>query len=43
MRTFVAIVAQKGWHVHHMDVKPAFLNGNIQEAIATPWFYQSRF
>jgi hypothetical protein len=30
MQIFVAIVAQKGWHVHHVDVKLAFLNGKIQ-------------
>ena len=27
----LALAAQEGWQVHHMDVKSAFLNGNLKE------------
>ena len=27
----LALAAQEGWHVHHMDVKSAFLNGDLKE------------
>jgi hypothetical protein len=33
IRLLLAIVAQKGWQVFHMDVKSAFLNGFLQEEI----------
>jgi hypothetical protein len=33
IRVLLAIVAQKGWQVFHMDVKSAFLNGFLQEEI----------
>jgi len=26
-------VAQEGWMVHHMDVKSAFLNGDLKEEV----------
>ena len=29
----MALAAQGGWEVHHMDVKPAFLNGDISEVV----------
>jgi hypothetical protein len=29
MRLLIALVAHKGWEVHHMDIKLAFLNGNL--------------
>jgi len=34
-RTVLALAAQHGWHVHHVDVKTAFLDGNLQEEIYT--------
>jgi hypothetical protein len=27
----LALAAQEGWQVHHMDVKSAFLNGDLEE------------
>ena len=33
IRLALAIVASKQWEVHHMDVKCAFLNGDITEDI----------
>jgi hypothetical protein len=33
LRLVLALVADEGWEVHHMDVKVAFLNGeHIEEA-----------
>jgi hypothetical protein len=29
----LALAAQKGWKVHQMDVKSAFLNGDLQEDV----------
>ena len=29
----LALSAQEGWQVHHMDVKSAFLNGNLKEEV----------
>lgn len=31
VRLMVALAAHKGWQVHHMDVKSAFLNSKLQE------------
>jgi hypothetical protein len=31
VRLLIAIAAQRGWQVHHMDVKLAFLNGELRE------------
>jgi hypothetical protein len=28
-----ALAAQEGWRVHHMDVKSAFLNGELKEEV----------
>jgi hypothetical protein len=29
----LALAAQEGWHVHHMDVKSAFLNDDLKEEV----------
>jgi hypothetical protein len=29
----LALAARRGWAVHHMDVKSAFLNGELQEEV----------
>jgi hypothetical protein len=34
VHVFLALVAQEGWRVHHMDVKSAFLNGDLKEVYA---------
>jgi hypothetical protein len=31
VRLLFALAAQEGWRVHHMDVKSAFLNGDLKE------------
>jgi hypothetical protein len=33
VRVLLALVAQGGWEVHHMDVKSAFLNGDMSEIV----------
>ena len=33
IRLVLAIGASKGWQVHHIDVKSAFLHGELQEEI----------
>ena len=33
IRLTLALAAQKGWKVHQMDVKSAFLNGDLQEDV----------
>jgi hypothetical protein len=33
VRLLFALVAQEGWRVHHMDVKSAFLNGDLKEEV----------
>ena len=33
IRLVLAIAASKRWEVHHMDVKSAFIHGEIQEDI----------
>jgi hypothetical protein len=33
VRLLFALATQKGWHVHHMDVKSAFLNDDLKEEV----------
>jgi hypothetical protein len=33
VRLLLALATQEGWHVHHMDVKSAFLNGDLKEEV----------
>ena len=33
IRALIALEAQKKWMIHHLDVKSAFLNGEIEEVI----------
>jgi hypothetical protein len=33
VRLFLAIAAQMGWQVHHLDVKSAFLNGDLAKEV----------
>jgi hypothetical protein len=31
VRMILALAANRGWQVHHLDVKTAFLNGDLEE------------
>jgi hypothetical protein len=33
VRLLLALAAQEGWQVHHMDVKSGFLNGNLKKEV----------
>ena len=33
VRVLLVLAAQEGWQVHHMDVKSAFLNGDLEEEV----------
>jgi hypothetical protein len=33
VRLLLALAAQEGWRVHYMDVKSAFLNGDLKEEV----------
>jgi hypothetical protein len=44
VRLLLALAAHEGWEVHHMDVKTAFLNGDLQEVVfveQAPGFVQA--
>ena len=33
VRVLLALATQSGWEVHHMDVKSAFLNGDLTKTV----------
>jgi hypothetical protein len=33
VRLLISLTAHNGWEVHHMDVKSAFLNGDLHEEV----------
>jgi Reverse transcriptase (RNA-dependent DNA polymerase) len=33
IRLLIALAAQSKWHIYHMDVKSAFLNGVLEEEV----------
>lgn len=33
IRLLIALAATNGWEIHHMDVKTAFLNGDLKELV----------
>jgi len=33
VQTLLALACANSWHIHQMDVKSAFLNGNLKEKI----------
>lgn len=35
VRVILAVAENRGWEVHHLDVKTAFLNGELQEVYVT--------
>ena len=45
IRVLLALAAQEGCQVHHMDIKSAFLNGELEEEVfsgTTRWVCQER-
>ena len=37
IRMLMSLAAQKGWIIHQMDVKSAFLNGYLGACSSSPW------
>jgi hypothetical protein len=33
VRMILALAANRGWQVHHLDVKTTFLNGDLEEEV----------
>ena len=33
IRLILALAAHRGWKIHHLDVKSAFLNGELEEEV----------
>jgi hypothetical protein len=33
VRLLMALAADKGWELHHLNVKSAFLNGDLREEV----------
>jgi hypothetical protein len=33
VRLILAVITHEGWRIHHMDVKSAFLNGELEEDV----------
>ena len=44
VRVLLALAAQEDWKVHHMDVKSAFLNGDLKEEVYVeqPFGYEKK-
>ena len=45
IRTVLVVVGKKGWPIYHMDVKSAFLNGDLKEEVYVeqlPGFQQGK-
>ena len=40
IRTMITLTATKGWHLHRMDVKNAFLQGELDEEVYTTTRFQ---
>jgi hypothetical protein len=44
IRILLALAAQEGWCIHHMNVKSAFFNGDLKEVYMwrPPWLHRLR-